>query len=82
MTDPHVSVTEQDADLRTITLTVCNLCLAGVGGECHVPGCAFWMCPAPDDEQAEHMRFGASLHEMAASPSPDPITPTTPGGTR
>jgi len=27
---------------------ICELCLGGRGGECHVPGCVFWMVSAPD----------------------------------
>lgn len=34
--------------LATVTLQVCQLCLLGQGGECHTPGCAFWMSAAPD----------------------------------
>lgn len=26
--------------LNIVTLTLCDLCLDGKGGECHVPGCA------------------------------------------
>lgn len=34
--------------LHRVVLTLCNLCLDGKGGECHVPGCALWMSTAPD----------------------------------
>jgi hypothetical protein len=34
--------------LHQVTLWLCELCLAGAGGECHVPGCALWMNRAPD----------------------------------
>lgn len=34
--------------LIPVSLTVCAACLAGAGGECHTPGCAFWMNRAPD----------------------------------
>lgn len=33
--------------LTTMALTVCSLCAGGTEGECHVPGCAFWMKTAP-----------------------------------
>lgn len=36
------------AGLNTVTLRMCNLCLDGVGGECHVPGCALYLNRAPD----------------------------------
>jgi hypothetical protein len=33
--------------LTTMALTVCSLCAGGTEGECHTPGCAFWMKTAP-----------------------------------
>lgn len=33
--------------LRRVEFFVCDLCLTAAGGECHVPGCAFWMQDAP-----------------------------------
>ena len=33
--------------VRRVTLNICELCLAGDGGHCYVPGCAFWMGRAP-----------------------------------
>jgi hypothetical protein len=29
-------------------VNVCGACLRGEGGECHTPGCSFWMNRAPD----------------------------------
>lgn len=34
--------------LRKVTLTLCEPCIQGAGGECHTPGCALWMNRAPD----------------------------------
>lgn len=34
--------------LHQVTTTICSLCLDGAGGECHTPGCALWLCRAPD----------------------------------
>lgn len=34
--------------LFRVSLVLCSSCLAGVGGECHTPGCALWMNRAPD----------------------------------
>lgn len=34
--------------LARVTLVLCSRCLAGEGGECHVPGCVLWMNRAPD----------------------------------
>lgn len=33
--------------LIAIGFNVCEPCLTGAGGECHVPGCTFWMHDAP-----------------------------------
>lgn len=33
--------------LHSVTLEICEPCIEGSGGECHTPGCAFWMRPAP-----------------------------------
>jgi hypothetical protein len=45
-----------EPSLVQIEITICTLCLAGAEGECHVPGCWFWMCPAITAEQAERIR--------------------------
>lgn len=37
-----------ESGLNIVTLTLCDFCLDGAGGECHVPGCALWMNRAPD----------------------------------
>jgi hypothetical protein len=42
--------------LVEVKLPVCSLCLTGAGGECHVPGCAFWMNDAPSTTVAAAMR--------------------------
>lgn len=34
--------------VRTVTLDLCEVCLCGVGGICHVPGCAMHLSTAPD----------------------------------
>jgi hypothetical protein len=39
---------DEDVPLHQVTLWLCELCLSGAGGECHVPGCALWMNRAPD----------------------------------
>lgn len=28
--------------LHRVEFWICDLCLSGAEGECHVPGCAFW----------------------------------------
>ncbi len=32
----------------TGTIYICEACLDGEGGECHTPGCMFWVRRAPD----------------------------------
>lgn len=39
-----------------VKVRVCALCLNGAGGECHVPGCAFWMNAAPNADLALLLR--------------------------
>ena len=39
--DPEIPV-------HLVQLWLCDLCLDGAGGECHVPGCALWINRAPD----------------------------------
>lgn len=34
--------------VRWYKIYLCDLCVAGAGGECHSPGCALWMNRAPD----------------------------------
>lgn len=34
--------------VRMMTIPICDLCLNGAGGECHVPGCGFFLNRAPD----------------------------------
>ena len=50
--------------LVDVALSVCALCLAGAGGECHVPGCAFWMVAAPNRQLIE------VLKEAIPAPAP------------
>jgi hypothetical protein len=39
---------QSEPGLNEVTLTICDLCLDGAGGECHTPGCALWLNRAPD----------------------------------
>jgi hypothetical protein len=34
--------------LNRAVVIICDACLRGDGGECHTPGCVFWMSRAPD----------------------------------
>lgn len=34
--------------LHRVVITLCNLCIDGAGGMCHVPGCALIRNRAPD----------------------------------
>lgn len=46
-----------DPKIHSVTIDVCQLCLDSMGGECHSPGCAFFICPALDWEQAGRLRY-------------------------
>lgn len=48
-----------DPTLHSVTMQVCSLCLDGAGGECHVPGCVFWMHDAPTPADR-----GATLRQL------------------
>jgi hypothetical protein len=39
--DPEIAV-------HLVQLHLCDLCLDGAGGQCHVPGCSLWLNRAPD----------------------------------
>lgn len=43
-----LSRAQADESLAPMALNVCAYCREGAGGECHTPGCAFWMNRAPD----------------------------------
>jgi len=38
----------EEPQVRRVLVDLCDLCLSGVGGECHVPGCALWLSAGPD----------------------------------
>jgi hypothetical protein len=50
-------------ELRTVTVTICERCIAGEGGECHTPGCLLYMNRAPD------VPLQLSLYMSAPEPS-------------
>jgi len=37
-----------EVNVRWYAVYLCDLCVAGAGGECHAPGCALWIKSAPD----------------------------------
>ena len=53
--------------MRLVTvsrLAICDPCLDGAGGECHAPGCLFWMNRAPDVPIRERLvDYGAEIVE-------------------
>lgn len=36
-----------EAAVHRVQLYLCDSCLDGKGGECHMPGCVFWFNQAP-----------------------------------
>jgi hypothetical protein len=55
--------------VRRIQVWVCDLCLAGEGGECHVPGCAFWCHDAPTGDA---VAWWQGMRERTPSDAPKP----------
>jgi hypothetical protein len=47
MSEYRVETPESWPPLARVTLVLCIDCLAGMGGECHTPGCTLWMQPGP-----------------------------------
>lgn len=45
----------KEPQVHCVALWLCDLCLDGVGGECHVPGCALYLNRAPDLSLREHV---------------------------
>lgn len=39
---------DDEVPVHRYLIYLCDLCIGGAGGECHVPGCALWLNRAPD----------------------------------
>lgn len=39
---------DSEPTVHRVVMWLCELCLDGKGGECHVGGCALFLCRAPD----------------------------------
>lgn len=59
---------DREPSLVTLTVAICNLCLRGDEGECHVPGCVFWMCAAPTAQQASRLIDHSFMDVVVANP--------------
>lgn len=57
---------EGEIKLHKIDAAICELCLNGAGGECHVPGCAFWIMDAPLPSETGPLHYLTSFTESAA----------------
>ena len=73
-------MTTPTEDLTLVTVLICGLCLGGAEGECHSPGCAFFICPAPTAEQAERLRIYRDGGEFYPPGSLRPWPPPSPPG--
>lgn len=51
-----------EAILHPVFVMICEMCLEGKGGECHVPGCLFWMDDAPDRFLADRIVTATKLN--------------------
>lgn len=52
---------------RLHAVHICDLCLNDLGGECHVPGCAFWMSDAPTGDVLLALRRGVHIDGSGGS---------------
>lgn len=48
-----------------VEIHLCELCLGGAGGECHVPGCALYLRRAPDIRLDKHWANSRRRYAMA-----------------
>lgn len=58
---------EEEVALYRVRLTLCTLCLAGAGGQCHTPGCALWINRAPDLSLLDRVLMEAGVDKPAAT---------------
>jgi hypothetical protein len=63
--DPEIPV-------HLVQLHLCKLCIDGVGGECHTPGCSLWINRAPDISLRDNP--GVTIMKIAAE-TEDAVTP-------
>ena len=74
--------TAQDLDITGYHVAICSPCLDGEGGECHTPGCLFWMCSAPNipirdrAEDSDGYHIAEALDEARLAIAPNPRRPT------
>lgn len=54
---------EPDPKVMLVEIRLCELCLGGEGGECHVPGCALFLRRAPD------IRLDPATYDYALVPA-------------
>jgi hypothetical protein len=52
-----------------VTMWLCDLCLDGKGGECHVPGCALYLNRAPDLPLRNSLTVEIEGYDWAACPT-------------
>jgi hypothetical protein len=57
-------IREAEPAVHPITLHICDLCLSGAGGECHVPGCSFWCHTAPTGGVLTALQGAVATHRL------------------
>lgn len=55
---------KNEPKLTAVTVVLCNLCLDGKGGECHVPGCAMYLNRAPDLSLRDKVQTATTLRDQ------------------
>ncbi len=61
-----------EPELKRVAAWICELCLGNSGGECHVPGCLFWLNeqPASLREMVEDFDEATAAAGLLAAPAP------------
>lgn len=63
--------TEDEPELKKVAIWVCELCLSRKGGECHSPGCTFWMHEDPNLHSGQY-EILESAHTQPKEQQPTP----------
>lgn len=68
-----------DIRVRWYAVYLCDLCVNGAGGECHVPGCALWIRRAPELALWDWQCRPLAEENVPPPPADEVSTPPVPG---
>lgn len=57
----HPNTSELEPEIKRVAVDMCELCLAGKGGECHTPGCLFCFLRQPAGLQWSWYELGETV---------------------